>query len=207
MSGTSTRRYFLTKVDGLQIELEEARETLQAIIRGEADSIMVDGAEGARVFTLRDAHHPYRVLVETMNEGAVTLTADADILYSNSSFARIVDAPLEKVLGSSLLDYIAPADAAPLRALLKNGLERQAKAELQVVTSAGRFVPVYFSVSPTAWKRRRHPWWPPTSARKGRPSASSWRASTRRSALSIRVSALLSRTPRPSGCSAASATS
>ena len=150
MSGTSTRRDLLTKVDGLQIELEEARETLQAIIRGEADSIMVYGPEGARVFTLRDAHHPYRVLVETMNEGAVTLTADADILYSNSSFARIVDAPLEKVLGSSLLDYIAPADAAPLRALLKNGLERQAKAELQVVTSAGRFVPVYFSVSPTA---------------------------------------------------------
>ena len=146
---STTKRELQAKVDGLQIELEEARETLRAIIHGEADSIMVYAPEGDRVFTLRDAQHPYRVLVETINEGAVTLTAAADIVYANGSFAQIVDTPLEKVIGSSVMDYIVPADVEPLRDLLRTGLEKRAKAELTVATLAGKGVPVYFSVSPT----------------------------------------------------------
>ncbi len=149
MPPASTKRELQAKVDELRKELEEARETLRAITHGEADAIMVYGPEGDRVFTLRDAQQPYRVLVETIAEGAVTLTADGDILYANRSFAQIVDTPLEKVIGSSLMNYIAPSDVEALRRLLKAGLTARDKAELTVATPAGKSVPVYFSVSPS----------------------------------------------------------
>ena len=53
-------------------------------------------AEGDRVFTLTGAEHPYRIMLETMNEGAVTLSSDGTILYCNQRFADIVEGSLEE---------------------------------------------------------------------------------------------------------------
>ncbi len=60
----------------LRARLAEAEETLRAIRTGEVDAVMVAGKEGTQVFTLEGAEHAYRVLIESMNEGALTLTAD-----------------------------------------------------------------------------------------------------------------------------------
>ena len=49
------------------------------------------------MFTLEGADHAYRMLIESMNEGALTLTADGMILYANQCFARMVQRPLEQV--------------------------------------------------------------------------------------------------------------
>ena len=68
--------------------LQEAEETLDAIRSGEVDALVVAGPEGERVFTLRGAEHPYRVMVESMNEGAISLALDGTILYCNGAFAR-----------------------------------------------------------------------------------------------------------------------
>ncbi|MCK7513933.1 MAG: PAS domain-containing protein [Desulfobacterales bacterium] len=68
----------------------ESEETLRAILSGEVDGLVVKTAEGDRVFTLSGADHPYRIMVETMNEGAVTLAADGTILFCNQRFADIV---------------------------------------------------------------------------------------------------------------------
>ena len=85
----------------LRARLADAEETLRAIRSGEVDSVMVAGKEGSQVFTLDGAEHAYRVLIESMNEGALTLTADGTILYANQCFARMIKRPLEQVLGSS----------------------------------------------------------------------------------------------------------
>ena len=45
-------------------------------------------------------------LVEQMHEGAVTLTLQGDIIYANMGFARLVDVPLEQVIGSSIGRFI-----------------------------------------------------------------------------------------------------
>ena len=60
------------------------------------------GRRGSQVFTLEGAEHAYRVLIESMNEGALTLTADKTILYANQCFARMVKCPLEQLMGGSL---------------------------------------------------------------------------------------------------------
>ena len=62
------------------------------------------GPDGDRVFTLKGADQPYRVLVESMNEGAITVTPDGILLYSNRNFADLLGRPLENVMGASLYD-------------------------------------------------------------------------------------------------------
>jgi DNA-binding transcriptional LysR family regulator len=58
----------------LQARLEEAEETLRALRSGEVDAIVAAGPEGDRVYTLKGADETYRVLVQEMAEGALTLT-------------------------------------------------------------------------------------------------------------------------------------
>ena len=89
-----TRQKLLDELQELTSRMMEAEETLRAIRGGEVDSLVVSTAEGDRVFTLTGADHPYRVMVETMNEGAVTLTTDGTILFCNRRFAEIVKGSL-----------------------------------------------------------------------------------------------------------------
>src|SRR5438093_1143528 len=81
--------------------LAEAEEALRAIRNGEVDAVMAVGKAGPQVFTLQGAEHAYRVLIESMNEGALTLTTGKMILYANQCFARMVKFALEQVTGSS----------------------------------------------------------------------------------------------------------
>ena len=71
------------------------------------------------MFTLEGAEHAYRVLIESMNEGALTLTADKTILYANQCFARMVKCPLEQVIGGSFRRFLSAEDRAMLRPLMK----------------------------------------------------------------------------------------
>src|SRR5215470_14706048 len=96
------------EIDELRLRLQEAEETLRAIRAGEVDALVITGREGERVFTLKGADHPYRVIVEEMNEGAVTLASDGTILHCNRSFAELVKTPLEKVMGSSIQKWFVP---------------------------------------------------------------------------------------------------
>jgi signal transduction histidine kinase/CheY-like chemotaxis protein len=52
------------------------------------------------------AEQPYRVYVEQMQEGAVTVSSAGMILYCNRRFAEMVKRPLEKVISSHLSHYL-----------------------------------------------------------------------------------------------------
>ena len=78
----------------------ELEETLRAIRMGEVDALLVSSPEGDQVFTLQGAEHPYRVLVESIDEGAAILSEDGTVLYSNQSFAKFFGVTLERFIGS-----------------------------------------------------------------------------------------------------------
>ena len=109
------------EVEALRARLAEAEETLHAIRHGEVDALLIVDGAGERVYTLRSADAPYRALVEQMHEGAVTLTVDGTVIYSNRGFARLVDVPLEQVIGSSINRFVAADDHATLGALIRAG--------------------------------------------------------------------------------------
>jgi len=64
----------LSEIADLKSRLAEAEDTLRALRSGEVDAFVVDGESGPQVFTLKSAAEPYRLLVEQMREGAVTLS-------------------------------------------------------------------------------------------------------------------------------------
>jgi PAS domain S-box-containing protein len=130
----------------LRARLAVAETTLGAIRRGEVDTVLVSGRAGPQVFTLKGAEHAYRVLIEAMNEGALTLTRDKTILYANQSFARMVKCPLEQVTGSSLRRFLSAADRVTLRLRLKRASNTGTTIQVRLEAGDGSQVPVQISI-------------------------------------------------------------
>jgi two-component system, NarL family, sensor kinase len=130
----------------LRAKLSEAEETLRAIRSGEVDAVVVSGKLGDQVFTLEGAEHAYRVLIESMNEGALTLTADRTILYANQRFAEMVKDPLEQVIGSSFLRFLSREDRAAFRPQLKRLRKGGTKIQVQLNAADGSQVPAQVSI-------------------------------------------------------------
>lgn len=134
----------------LRARLAEAEGTLRAIRTGEVDAVVTAGKEGLQVFTLEGAEHAYRMLIESMNEGALTLTTDKMILYANQCFARMVKCPLEQVAGSSFRRFLSAEDRARLRPLMKQAAKSGAKIQMPLLTGDGLQLPVQISIRPLA---------------------------------------------------------
>ncbi len=139
----TTKEELLLEIENLRVRLEEAEDTLRAIGGGEVDAFIVYGAGEEQIFTLKDAAHPYRVLVETMSEGAATLAVDGTILYSNSRLAALLQVPLERVIGTRFDSYVAHRDKSLFAARLSRcSCDHD---EVDLVISNGNFIPVMLS--------------------------------------------------------------
>ena len=132
----------------LRERLAEAEETIRAIRSGEVDALMVAGRLGRRVFTLEGAEHAYRMLIESMNEGALELASDKAILYSNACFARMVKHPLEQVIGSSFRRFLSVEDRRMLRRLMMRADKSGAKIQVTINAGDGSRMPAQISVRP-----------------------------------------------------------
>ncbi|HTQ10102.1 MAG TPA: ATP-binding protein [Fimbriimonadaceae bacterium] len=97
-----------TECRDLRLRLAEAEQTLDAIRSGLVDALIVRGLEGDQVFMLKGADEPYRLYVEAMREGAVTIDESGTILYCNRAFADMVGRALEGVIGSAFSDHVCP---------------------------------------------------------------------------------------------------
>ncbi len=131
----------------LRARLEIAEADLSEIHSGEADALFVTGAGGAQLFTLKGADQSYRILIENMSEGALTLTPEGVILYANRRFAEMLRTPLEKVIGSEIRNWIASKSRQVLQALLRKNDVDNHREELALAAADGTQVPVYLSVS------------------------------------------------------------
>jgi two-component system NarL family sensor kinase len=130
----------------LRIGLAEAEETLRAIRSGKVDAVVVAGKQGDQVFTLEGAEHAYRVLIESMNEGALTLTADKVILYANACFAKMVKRPLEEIIGNSFRRFLSAEDRGTLRRLLRRPSKSGTKIQVLLKADDGSQVPAQISI-------------------------------------------------------------
>ena len=130
----------------LRARLADAEETIRAIRSGEVDAVVVAGKEGPQVFTLEGAEHAYRVLIESMNEGALTVTTAKMILYANQCFARMLKCPLEQVIGSSFRPFLSAESRVTLRTLLKRNQTSGFKFQGLLIAGDGSQVPVQLSI-------------------------------------------------------------
>ena len=134
------------KIATLENELAEAKETLRAIHAGEIDALVIATPKGDQIFTLKGAEYSYRVMVETMGEGAVTLDDIGTILYCNKRFADVIETPLENVIWTPIYPFIRAGDLACFKDLLEPvALGKQ--METTLLSRKGREVPVLLSVN------------------------------------------------------------
>jgi PAS domain S-box-containing protein len=131
----------------LEARLAEAEDTLRAIRQNEVDALVISGPKGERVFTLQGADHAYRILVEQMSEGTITLDREGLILYSNQRFADMLQEPLDGVLGSNVTRFLSPESRTLLQAMLEASSASDPRGELAVVTPKGASVPVFVAMN------------------------------------------------------------
>lgn len=138
----------IERIQELEVRLQESEDTLDAIRRGEVDALVVGGPlEQHRVYTLEGADRPYRVLIEQMQEGAITLGTDGTILYCNHRLGSMLGFAQERIIGHLLRPLIIPEDWSAFDRLLADALNIVARDELTLLAAGGVRVPIYMSLS------------------------------------------------------------
>ncbi|WP_341328876.1 PAS domain-containing protein [Methylotuvimicrobium sp. KM2] len=115
-----SRKEWAHEVETLRARLDEAEETLHAIRSGEVDALVVAGPQGDQVFTLNSADHSYRVFIEEMKEGAVTLSEEGLILHCNQGFAEIIKTPQDQLIGAVFASFVESTDLPTFKTLLQD---------------------------------------------------------------------------------------
>jgi PAS domain S-box-containing protein len=130
------------------VHAQESEEIILAIRRGKIDALVMSGTNGDEVLTLQGAEHPYRVLVESINDGVATLDPAGVILYANTRFAAIFRASAGDFVGTPLQSHVSPSNREPLQNLIRKGLSDSTQGEIALDASEGRQRVVRLAVTP-----------------------------------------------------------
>lgn len=139
--------------DDLMRELEETRrqlyeafETIEAIRTGQVDALVVQNGSSHQLYTLKTADHTYRVFIEKMTEGALTLSRKGIILYANSRFGEMIGLPLSAIIGLPFEQFIAETNRPFYKTLFKTSWAGDCKGEVQLAFME-RHLPVQLSLT------------------------------------------------------------
>jgi len=133
----------------LLARLARAEETLRAIRSGEVDALVVTTPDGDRVFTLRGADEPYRIMLEQMSEGAASLSSDRVVLYANRRLAQMLAIPLPTLVGSPIDQFIAAAQHPAVADLFASPAgDSRRSGEFALIGHEGRRVEAQISLTP-----------------------------------------------------------
>src|SRR5262249_55623914 len=91
---------------------------------------------------------PYRWLVESMQEGALTLSVDGTILYCNRRFGEMVQIGREKLIGRRMEEFLPADEASAFKSLLLAGRTGASRGELSLGRRDGSDWPIHLAVSP-----------------------------------------------------------
>jgi len=152
MSSTSNedsraKKELLEEIGTLRARLEEAEQILSAIRCGDVDALVVTGPNGDRVFSLSGAEREYRLIVETMNEAALTVGMDESILFCNQRFCALMECSMAEIIGRKITVFVAAAQRLPLQRLLADAQAGPLQRRLTLRTTKGSAVSVQIAAS------------------------------------------------------------
>ena len=133
------------EIDELQRRLDEAEDTLRAIREGEVDALVIDSPKGEVIYTLTSADYPYRLMIDEMNEGAVSVSPDSYILYSNRNFAGILGLTESNASGIPFGDFVVPELRDQFLEDIEKAHGQSIRREYTLSPGDGREVPVLLS--------------------------------------------------------------
>jgi two-component system phosphate regulon sensor histidine kinase PhoR len=141
-----SKEELLQLLEETEFLLEEANDTIHAIKSGQVDALILNREQGHQIFTLSTADQAFRIFIEQMTEGAITLNREGVILYNNSSFANLVGMPLEKIIGRPFDLFINPEAQNDWAYTIVNAWNNDLKMESMLLHTGGVLVPVILSL-------------------------------------------------------------
>lgn len=114
----------------LRRRLDELEDTVRAIRGGTVDAFVIETPEGSQVYTLMGADRPYRIFIESMAQGALTLDGSGTILFCNPRFAELLQIETQGLIGESFRRFVAPASQPAIDALLEEGRRTSGRREI-----------------------------------------------------------------------------
>ena len=125
----------------LRRRLEEAEEMITAISGGEVDAFLVRNEGDEQVLVLDGADRPYRLIIEKMQQGAVTLTADGAIAYANGRLHDLLALEQGFLVGSQFASHVTDAAMPLYHGLMESARKGGGEAELELRRSDGSVFP------------------------------------------------------------------
>lgn len=135
------------EIASLRLRLEDLQQAMEAIRGGDVDAVVVGGPEGEQLYTQYSADRPYRVIVEEMGDGAVTVSERGVILYANDRMAKLLGRDRAGLLGADIAELVTDASADTLAELMHAGPGATRRAELDLRGDAAAPVAVLASVT------------------------------------------------------------
>jgi PAS domain S-box-containing protein len=136
----------LLRIEELENRLAEAEQLIEAIKAGEVDAFALNKNNRPEIFTLQSGDFAYRVLVENFGGGAVTLSENGLIVYTNGYFHNLVKLSYERVIASSIFDFIHPDSKESFQNLFNAGLSGNSRGEVNLFDGATT-IPVYMALT------------------------------------------------------------
>lgn len=122
----------LLRIEELESRLAESEQLIEAIKAGEVDAFALNKNNRPEIFTLQSGDFAYRVLVENFGEGAITLSEDGLIVYTNSYFHNLLGLSYERVIAGSIFDFIHPDSKEIFENLFHAGFSGKSKGDVNL---------------------------------------------------------------------------
>lgn len=147
MEANKTYQALNNEVADLKQQLEEAYDIINAIKEGQVDAFVLKQDDKHELYTLKSADKTYRIFIERMSEGALTLNRQNIILYCNSAFAELVQTGLNSIVGMPILTFIPAIYHTLVEQLIKTAwYYEESKGEI-VLPAESKPIPVMLSMN------------------------------------------------------------
>ncbi len=134
----------LQQIEELKNQLFEANTIISAIKEGAIDALVLNKGGKPKIYSLESADYTYRILIEKFGEGALSISEEGLILYCNEYFAKLIDLPANKIIGTYFNSYVdSVGQFQQLKADLIHG---PSKGEI-VLNVNGKKLPIYLSLT------------------------------------------------------------
>ena len=132
----------------LRERLWEVEETLRAIQCGEIDALVIERPEGTQLYTLTGADRGYRMLVESITEGALILSSDDSIYYCNRALGEMLGLPIQQIISRKFHPYFTSECRSEIVELIEESRTAGiAKGEFLMRRNDGTLLPVNISLN------------------------------------------------------------
>jgi len=144
-SKATREQTLLAEIERLKSRLAEPEDTIAAIRSGEVDAFVVTEKLGEKVYVLKDAAPPYRLMVEEMKEGAATLDSRQTVLYSNRRLGELLERSPESLRGCFFREFVASEAMEDLESLIAGA--HGGRGEILLRKDGGSNFPAHVAVT------------------------------------------------------------